>query len=149
MGRPIDIVLFIIIISFRKKKKIYAVIRIKKICRPLYSTSRKMFLVHSQHMNFELLRSYLGVHRPVHVILCKAQSVTNGKSTSWACHCSESINVTKSLPANLVTVLAALYPRCNLDPQSTQGLLRLQTWPEGTNIYYQHHFLELVIFDDI
>ena len=59
MERPIDIVLFIIIIIFfPPKKKIYAVIRIEKLYGPLYPTSRKMFSVHSQHLNFDLLRSY-------------------------------------------------------------------------------------------
>jgi hypothetical protein len=57
MERPIDIVLFIIIF-FPPKKKIYAVMRIVKLCGPLYPTSRKMFSVHSQHLNFDLLWSH-------------------------------------------------------------------------------------------
>ena len=40
------------------KKKIYAVIRIKKLLSPSYSTSRKMFLIHPTYLTFDRLRSY-------------------------------------------------------------------------------------------
>jgi hypothetical protein len=41
------------------KKKNYAVIRIEKLQGPLCIISRKMFLIHSQHLTFDPLRSYL------------------------------------------------------------------------------------------
>ena len=58
MERPIDIVLFIIIIFFPPKNRIYAVIRIERLCGPFYSTSQKMFLIDPAYLTFDLLRSY-------------------------------------------------------------------------------------------
>jgi hypothetical protein len=52
----LDIVLFIIF--FPPKKKNYAMIRIEKFYGPLCSISREMFLIHSQYLTFDHLRSY-------------------------------------------------------------------------------------------
>ena len=40
------------------KKKIYAEMRMEKLCGPFYSTSRKMFLIHPAYLTFDPLRSY-------------------------------------------------------------------------------------------
>ena len=40
------------------KKKFYTVIRIEKVLGLLCSISRKMFLIHSQYLTFDPLRSY-------------------------------------------------------------------------------------------